>query len=106
MLENSIYSVITVEGCASILWKDGKNPELRERAASALRITAPDLLELKVIDEIIKEPCGGAHADHEQAASFVRAALVRNLEDLRGLKPDKLVRKRREKFLGMGQFEE
>ena len=106
MLANSIYSVITVEGCASILWKDGKSPELKERAASALRITAPDLLELRVIDEIVQEPPGGAHANHEAAASFLHEALVRNLEELRGLKPDKLVRKRREKFRSMGQFAE
>jgi acetyl-CoA carboxylase carboxyl transferase subunit alpha len=106
MLANSIYSVITVEGCASILWKDGKSPELRERAASALRITSQDLYELRVIDEIVPEPQGGAHANHEQAAAFLREAIMRNLEELRGLKPDKLVRKRREKFLGMGQFAE
>ncbi|MFI5311755.1 MAG: acetyl-CoA carboxylase carboxyltransferase subunit alpha, partial [Gemmatimonadales bacterium] len=62
MLQNAIYSVITVEGCAAILWKDGKSPEMRERAASALKITAQDLLELRVIDEIIPEPPGGAHA--------------------------------------------
>src|SRR5438067_6153478 len=61
MLENAVYSVISVEGCATILWKDGKSPEMKERAASALRITAQDLLELKVIDEIIPEPLGGAH---------------------------------------------
>src|SRR5438132_4320450 len=63
MLENAAYSVITVEGCATILWKDGKSPEMREKAATALRITAPDLFELKVIDEIIPEPTGGAHAN-------------------------------------------
>ncbi len=63
MLENAVYSVITVEGCAAILWKDGKSHEMRERAAKALRITAPDLLELGVIDEIVPEPPGGAHAE-------------------------------------------
>ena len=63
MLENAVYSVITVEGCAAILWKDGKSPEMREKAATALRITAPDLFELRVIDEIIPEPPGGAHAE-------------------------------------------
>src|SRR5687767_9653171 len=68
MLENAVYSVITVEGCAAILWKDGKSPEMRERAASALRITAPDLYELRVIDEIIPEPKGGAHTDHAATA--------------------------------------
>jgi acetyl-CoA carboxylase carboxyl transferase subunit alpha len=106
MMEHSVYSVITVEGCASILWKDGKNPELRERAASALRITAPDLLELGVIDEIVPEPTGGAHVDHEAAAHTLRDSLVRHLEELRRVKPEKLVRRRREKFLKMGVFEE
>ena len=106
MLENSVYSVITVEGCAAILWKDGKSPEMREKAASALRITAPDLLELKVIDEVIREPLGGAHSNHEEAAAALKDALERHLEELRRLKPDKLVRRRREKFLKMGQFTE
>lgn len=106
MLENAVYSVITVEGCASILWKDGKSPELREKAASALRLTAPDLMELKVIDDIIPEPVGGAHANHEATAASLREALIKNLEELRKLKPDKLVRRRREKFLRMGQFTE
>jgi acetyl-CoA carboxylase carboxyl transferase subunit alpha len=104
MLENAVYSVITVEGCASILWKDGKSQELREKAASALRITAQDLIDLRVIDEIIPEPPGGAHANHEITAKNVHDTLVRQLEDLRRHKPDKLVRRRRDKFLRMGQF--
>ena len=106
MLENAIYSVITVEGCAAILWKDGKSPEMREKAASALRITAPDLVELRVVDEIIPEPAGGAHSNHEKTAESLREALLRNLEELKRYKPDKLVRRRREKFLRMGQFSE
>jgi acetyl-CoA carboxylase carboxyl transferase subunit alpha len=106
MLENAVYSVITVEGCAAILWKDGKSPEMREKAASALRITAPDLVELRVVDEVVPEPIGGAHADHAATAASLKDALVRNLEELRRLKPDRLVRKRREKFLRMGQFAE
>jgi acetyl-CoA carboxylase carboxyl transferase subunit alpha len=105
MMENSVYSVISVEGAAAILWKDGKL-ENRERAASALRITAPDLYELRVIDEIIPEPPGGAHADHEATAKALQDTLLRQLDELRGLKPDKLVRRRREKFLRMGQFAE
>jgi acetyl-CoA carboxylase carboxyl transferase subunit alpha len=104
MLENAVYSVITVEGCASILWKDGKSQELREKAASALRITAQDLQELRVIDEIIPEPPGGAHANHEAAAANVHDTLVRQLEDLRRHKPDKLVRRRRQKFMRIGQY--
>ena len=106
MLENSVYSVITVEGCAAILWKDGKSPQMRERAASALRITAPDLLEFGVIDEIIPEPPGGAHTDHEATAASLQETLVRHYEELRKLKPEKLVRRRREKFFKMGSFEE
>src|SRR5688500_6072451 len=106
MMENSVYSVITVEGCAAILWKDGKSPEMRERAARALRITAPDLFELRVIDEIVPEPPGGAHSNHEVAARSVQEAIMRHLEELRHLKPDKLLRRRREKFLRMGQFSE
>ena len=104
MLENAVYSVITVEGCAAILWKDGKSPEMREKAASALRITAPDLFELKVIDEIVPEPKGGAHADHEAQAKALHDALLKHIDELRKVKPDKLVRRRREKFLRMGQF--
>ena len=106
MLENSVYSVITVEGCAAILWKDGKSPEMRDRAATALKITAPDLYELRVIDEIIPEPRGGAHADHETTAKNLQETLMRQIDDLRRYKPDKLVRRRREKFLRMGQFAE
>ena len=104
MLENAVYSVITVEGCAAILWKDGKSQETRERAATSLRITAPDLYELRVIDEIIPEPRGGGHADHEGTAAAVQQTLLKQLDDLRRLKPDKLVRRRREKFMRMGQF--
>jgi acetyl-CoA carboxylase carboxyl transferase subunit alpha len=104
MLENAVYSVITVEGCAAILWKDGKSPEMREKAATALRITAPDLFELKVIDEIIPEPPGGAHADVQVVAANVHDVLLRHVDELRKVKPDKLVRRRREKYLRMGQF--
>jgi acetyl-CoA carboxylase carboxyl transferase subunit alpha len=104
MLENAVYSVITVEGCAAILWKDGKSPEMREKAATALRITAPDLFELKVIDEIIPEPKGGAHADHQMVATNVHDVLLRHIDELRKVKPDKLVRRRREKYLRMGQY--
>ena len=104
MLENSVYSVISVEGCAAILWKDGKSPEMRERAAGALRITAPELYELRVIDEVIPEPAGGAHADHEVTANAVKTVLLKHLDELRRVKPEKLVRRRREKFLKMGRF--
>src|SRR5687768_3603311 len=106
MMENAVYSVITAEGCAAILWKDGKSVEMRERAASALRITSPELLDLKVIDEIVPEPVGGAHTNHEASAGALQESLIRNLADLRRHKPDKLVRRRREKFLKMGAWAE
>jgi acetyl-CoA carboxylase carboxyl transferase subunit alpha len=102
MFENSVYSVISPEGCAAILWKDGKSPEMRAKAAESLRITARDLHDLRVIDGVIPEPLGGAHADHEATARNLHDALVHHLDDLRRLKPDKLVRRRREKFLRMG----
>ncbi|HEY8164075.1 MAG TPA: acetyl-CoA carboxylase carboxyltransferase subunit alpha [Gemmatimonadaceae bacterium] len=106
MLENAVYSVISVEGCAAILWKDGKSPEMREKAASALRITAPDLFELRVVDEIVPEPPGGAHSDHQAAAKLLQDALNRHLEELRKLRPEKLVRRRRQKYLRIGQWVE
>ena len=97
---------ISVEGATAILWKDARNPELRERAAGALRITAPDLFELRVIDEIIPEPPGGAHADQAATAKTVQETLCRHIDELRDLRPEKLIRKRREKYLRMGQFTE
>jgi acetyl-CoA carboxylase carboxyl transferase subunit alpha len=106
MLENAVYSVISVEGCATILWKDGKSPEMREKAASALRITAPDLFELRVIDEIVPEPPGGAHTDHNATAKVLQETLNRHLEELRKLRPEKLVRRRRQKFRRLGQWSE
>lgn len=106
MMENSVYSVITVEGCAAILWKDGKSAEMRERAASALRITAPDLVELRVVDEIVPEPEGGAHSNHDAASTALQESLNRNLEELRKLRPERLVRRRRQKYLRMGQWAE
>ena len=80
MLENSVYSVISPEGCAAILWKDASQ---RERAAEALKITADDLLRLKVIDEIIPEPLGGAHQDPDAAGEALREALIRHVTELR-----------------------
>jgi acetyl-CoA carboxylase carboxyl transferase subunit alpha len=106
MMENAVYSVITVEGCAAILWKDGKSPEMREKAASALRVTAPDLFELRVIDEIVPEPPGGAHSDHQAAAKTLQETLNRHLEELRKYRPEKLVRRRRQKYLRLGQWTE
>jgi acetyl-CoA carboxylase carboxyl transferase subunit alpha len=103
MLENSVYSVISPEGCAAILWKDASQ---RERAAEALKITAKDLLDLGLIDEIIPEPPGGAHADPEAAATALGEALTRHLRELRKLKIDKLLKRREEKYLSMGALTE
>jgi len=99
MLEHSVYSVITPEGCASILWKDAE--KMRE-AAEALRLTAQDLLKLGVIDRIIKEPLGGAQRDPRAAIDAVGKGLEALLKDLSTKKPDALVRDRRQKFLDMG----
>jgi acetyl-CoA carboxylase carboxyl transferase subunit alpha len=103
MLEYSIYSVISPEGCAAILWGDaGKAPE----AAESMRITAPDLLRLGVIDAIVPEPVGGAHRDWEGAAGHLREALRENLRELIPQSGDDLVAGRYEKFRRIGAFEE
>jgi len=99
MLEHSVYSVITPEGCASILWKDAG--KMRE-AAEAMRLTAQDLKKLGVIDEIIKEPLGGAQRDREATIRAVGKWLEATLKDLRKKKPDALLTDRRKKFLEMG----
>src|SRR6266567_676736 len=103
MLENSVYSVISPEGCAAILWKDASQ---RERAAEELKITAEDLLGLGVIDEIIPEPPGGAHADPEGAAEGLGEALRRHVRLLRKTKTEKLLKRREEKYLSMGALTE
>ena len=99
MLEHSIYSVISPEGCASILWKDA---ERMRDAAEALRLTAQDLKKLGVIDRIISEPVGGAQRDPQAAIKAVGAEITAMLQDLSGKKPGDLIRDRREKFLNMG----
>ncbi len=99
MLEHSIYSVITPEGCASILWKDAER--MRE-AAMALRLTAQDLRKLGVIDQIIAEPLGGAQRKRNEAITAVGKAIGAMLKELSGNKPADLVKERREKFLAMG----
>ncbi len=103
MLENSIYSVISPEGCAAILWKDASQ---RERAAEALKLTAPDLERLGVIDDIIPVPPGGAHCDPEATGEALRNALIRSVTELRKFKPDKLIRRRAEKFAAIGAYTE
>jgi acetyl-CoA carboxylase carboxyl transferase subunit alpha len=99
MLEHSIYSVISPEGCASILWKDA---EKMKEAAAALRLTAQDLQKLGVIDRIIKEPLGGAQRGRKETIEAVGKAIETMLKDLSGKKPDWLIRDRRTKYLDMG----
>ncbi len=103
MLEHAIYSVISPEGCAAILWEDAKRAR---EAAEVLRITAPDLLKLGVVDAVIPEPPGGAHRSWERAADEVRVAIRSALGELRGLSRDELVQRRYAKFRRMGVFEE
>jgi acetyl-CoA carboxylase carboxyl transferase subunit alpha len=103
MLENAVYSVISPEGCAAILWKDASQ---KERAAEALKLTAEDLLRLQVIDEIIPEPAGGAHADPAQAAAALHGALDKALRALEKVPPDKLLRQRADKYRRIGKYTE
>ncbi len=103
MLENSVYSVISPEGCASILWRDGKKAA---QAAEALRLTAPDLERLQVVDGILPEPVGGAHRDHDAAAAVVKEAILGHLERLSGVSGVELVERRLTKFRRMGVFRE
>ena len=101
MLENSVYSVISPEGCASILWRDATKAEV---AAEALKITARDLKELGIIDEIVPEPEGGAHMDHEASAAALDRVLDRSLRDLLALSRSELLERRYLKFRHMGLF--
>ena len=101
MLENAVYSVISPEGCAGILWRDGAQAPA---AAEALKITAADLKRLGAIDEIVKEPVGGAQKSHAAAAAAVKKAVVAALRELEGVPLDELVAKRYAKFRAMGNF--
>ena len=101
MLENSVYSVITPEGCASIVWRDSTKAEL---AAEALKMTAADLAELKLIDEVVPEPEGGAHVNHAATAKLLDPVLVRILEVLSRQTPQQLIEGRYRKFREMGKF--
>jgi len=100
MLEHSIYSVISPEGCASILWRTA---DKAKDAAEALKVTAQDLKKLKVIDEVIKEPLGGAHRDPKKAITLLGDSLERNLKEMKGLSATKIKALRREKFLNIGR---
>jgi len=101
MLENAVFSVISPEGCAAILWRDGSKAPL---AAEALRLTADDLLNLRVIDEIIPEPLGGAHRDYGIVMRNVKEAVFRHLAELKTMTAGELVTARYEKFRRMGAF--
>jgi len=102
MLEHAVYSVISPEGCAAILWK---NPSAAAEAAAAMRITASDLKRLAIIDEIVPEPNGGAHADPAKAAELLAPYLEKALKELMKLKPAALPEERYKKFRKMGMFE-
>ncbi|MEI6166218.1 MAG: acetyl-CoA carboxylase carboxyltransferase subunit alpha [bacterium] len=101
MLSNAVYSVISPEGCASILWRDGTKAN---EAANALKITAKSLLQLKIIDEIIPEPVGGAHRNYEGTMKATRKTLLKHLSSLEKIAPKKLTSRRFEKFAAMGRF--
>ncbi len=103
MAENGWYSVISPEGCAAILWRDAAHAP---QAAEAMKVTAPDLLEFGIIDEIIKEPEGGAHNDPDLAAKFVKEAIVKHLRELIKIPTNKLLKQRLEKFSKMGAWKE
>ena len=103
MMENAVYSVISPEGCAAILWRDGTKGPL---AAEVMKLTAADLLTLKVIDEVIPEPAGGAHRDYNEAATTLKKVIVRHLTELQGLPGEKLVSERYQRFRRMGAFVE
>jgi len=103
MLENTWYSVISPESCSSILWRSW---EFKERAAEELKLTAPDLQKLKIIDRIVPEPLGGAHRSHQQAAALLSKVLVEELTLLSKMSFSKLPERRVEKFSKMGVWEE
>lgn len=101
VLEFGCYSVISPEGCAAILWKDGARAE---EAAEQLKMTATDLLALKVVDEIVEEPAGGAHQDHDDAARRIDEAITRHLDELSRLSPEGLRNARYDRFRSLGAF--
>ncbi|MCX7548893.1 acetyl-CoA carboxylase carboxyltransferase subunit alpha [Xanthomarina sp. F1114] len=101
MLENTWYSVISPESCSSILWRSW---EYKEQAADALKLTAKDMKKQGIVDEIIKEPLGGAHSDREKTYLAVKNAIVKTFEELKNLSPKDLVNNRMEKYMGMGVY--
>ena len=103
MFENAWYSVIAPESCSSILWRSW---EYKEQAAEALKLTASDLVEQGIVDRIVGEPLGGAHRDHEKAATILKNVLLEELKELKKMKPDRLVKTRIEKFSNMGAWKD
>jgi acetyl-CoA carboxylase carboxyl transferase subunit alpha len=103
MMENAWYSVISPEGCAAILWRDAAKAE---EAAEAMKVTAPDLVDLKIIDELINEPEGGAHYKPDEAAAIVKETILRHLKELLQIPVDELIDQRIEKFSKMGSWKE
>jgi len=103
MMENTWYSVISPEGCAAILWHDNAKANL---AAEAMKVSAKDLLEMGILDSIIKEPLGGAHRDYDKAAQILKKAILTELKTLEAIPADELVRRRIEKFGKMGAWKE
>jgi acetyl-CoA carboxylase carboxyl transferase subunit alpha len=101
MLENAVYSVISPESCAAIIWRDSAKAEL---AAAALRMTGEDMVRLGLVDSVIPEPAGGAHEDYDEAARLLKAQLLRTLNELGKLSADQLVQDRYQKFRKMGNF--
>ncbi len=100
MLENAIYSVISPEGCATILWRD---PKKTSEAAQAMKLTSKDLFDLNIVDEIIKEPVGGAHRDREKILESIRGSLEKNLKDFETFSEDQIINDRKNKFLKIGR---
>ena len=100
MLENAIYSVISPEGCATILWRD---PKKMLDAAKAMKLSAKDLLELQIIDEIISEPIGGAHRDKDLILNNIRNSISKNLEKFMNMSSDEIFNERKNKFLRIGR---
>ena len=100
MLENSIYSVISPEGCASILWRD---PSKSLEAAEAMKLTAKDLLKLGIIDEVISEPLGGAHRDPESIATDIKHSIIKNLKNFETFSKEEVYDHRKSKFLKIGR---
>ena len=103
MFEHATYSVISPEGCAAILWNNGAKAS---EAADLLKITAQDLFQMQVIDEMVEEPIGGAHRDPRRAAELLKEAIIRNLSEIGGIEPAALVQMRYEKFRKLGMFDQ